>query len=83
MMQSGQSRYGVGHLLAVPGLRKDGSQVSLEFTLMALKGADGRVTGLVAIMRDITVRFEETKALRARLREALAGAAAPQADRPG
>src|SRR5699024_9943667 len=37
MMQSGQSRYGVGHLLAVPGLRKDGSQVSLEFTLMALK----------------------------------------------
>jgi PAS domain S-box-containing protein len=71
-MRTGRSRYGEGDVLAVPGLRKDGSQVSVEFTLMALHDAAGRITGLVAVMRDVTARFEEAKALRRRLREALA-----------
>jgi len=32
VMASGTSRYGHGDVLAVPGLRKDGSRLSLEFT---------------------------------------------------
>lgn len=64
MMASGQSRYPAGHLLSAPGRRKDGSQLSVEFTAVALKGADGRVQNIVAIMRDVTERFEEMKALR-------------------
>jgi predicted tellurium resistance membrane protein TerC len=32
-MKSGESRYGHGDVLAVPGISKDGSQISLEFTI--------------------------------------------------
>ncbi len=67
MMASGQSRYPQGHLLSAPGRRKDGAQVSVEFTAVALKGADGRVSDIIAIMRDVTARFEEMKALRRQL----------------
>ncbi len=73
MMSSGQSRYPEGHLLAAPGRRKDGAQVSIEFTVVARKGSDGSVAHIVALMRDVTVRFEEIKALRKRLREATSG----------
>ena len=69
MMAGGQSRYPQGHLLAAPGRRKDGSQVSVEFTAVALKGADGRVENIVAVMRDVTARFEEMRALRRALAE--------------
>jgi PAS domain S-box-containing protein len=82
MMRTGQSRYGGGDVLAVPGVRKDGSQVSLEFTLATLRDAQGEISGLVAVMRDVTVRFEEMKALRRRLREA-AGQGAPAASASG
>ena len=64
MMASGQSRYPQGHLLSAPGRRKDGTQVSVEFTAVALKDAAGAVAHIVAIMRDVTARFEEIKALR-------------------
>ena len=64
VMQSGRSRYGEGDLLAVPGLRKDGTRVSLEFTIAPIRDADGRMIGVAAILRDVTQRFEEMKALR-------------------
>lgn len=73
---SGQSRYGAGDMLAVPGLRKDGTRNSLEFTIVLLAGADGRVSGMVATIRDVTARFEETKALKKKLKELAAGPAA-------
>jgi PAS domain S-box-containing protein len=76
MMASGQSRYPQGHLLSAPGRRKDGTQVSVEFTAIALKGADGRVSHIVAIMRDVTARFEEMKALRQQLAAREAGGSA-------
>ena len=63
-MQTGRSRYGEGELLAVPGLRKDGSRVSLEFTIAPVRDAAGAMIGVVAILRDVTARFEEMKALR-------------------
>ncbi|MEP9378709.1 PAS domain S-box protein [Aquabacter sp. CN5-332] len=65
--RTGQSRYGAGDLLSVPGLRKDGKRVSLEFTIALLKARDGSVEGMVAVLRDITARFEELKALKKQL----------------
>lgn len=66
---SGQSRYGAGDLLAVPGLTRDGRRISLEFTIVLLKDAGGAVTGMVAVLRDVTPRFEEVKALRKKVKE--------------
>jgi PAS domain S-box-containing protein len=66
-IQTGQSRYGEGDLLAVPGLRRDGSRISLEFTVVPLSDADGRIEGVAAVMRDVTRRFEEMQALKRKL----------------
>jgi PAS domain S-box-containing protein len=64
VMASGESRYGHGDILAVPGIRKDGTRISLEFTIAPLHDAGGKTTGMVAIMRDVTKRFEELRALK-------------------
>ena len=64
VMETGESRYGHGDILAVPGLRKDGSRISLEFTIVPIRAEDGRMEGMVAILRDVTHRFEEMRALR-------------------
>lgn len=63
-METGRSKYSGGDLLSVPALRKDGAQISVEFTIVPVRDAGGRLTGLVAVMRDVTTRFEEMKALR-------------------
>lgn len=68
-MQTGRTRYGAGDLLAVPALRKDGTRISVEFTIVPFHDAAGRMTGIAAIMRDVTKRFEEMKALRAQLKQ--------------
>jgi PAS domain S-box-containing protein len=73
VMATGESRYGQGDLLAVPGLRKDGARVSLEFTIVPLRAPEGQVEGMVAVLRDVTRRFEETRALRRELAAARAG----------
>jgi PAS domain S-box-containing protein len=64
VMTSGRSRYGIGAVLTVPGLRKNGSRVSLEFTVAPLRGKAGKVVGMAAIVRDVTDRFEEMRLLR-------------------
>lgn len=69
-MATGESRYGEGALLSVPAIRKDGQQISVEFTLVPLKDEQGAMTGVVAVMRDVTARFTELKALRERLAKA-------------
>jgi PAS domain S-box-containing protein len=69
VIETGRSRYAEGDVLAVPGVRKDGSRVSLEFTIVPLKDAHGQLQGLAAILRDVTARFEELKSLRAKLVE--------------
>ncbi|HMA87372.1 MAG TPA: PAS domain S-box protein [Burkholderiales bacterium] len=73
-MRSGKTRYGGGELLAVPALRKDGSQISIEFTILPFRDASGRMAGVAAIMRDVTKRFAELKALRKELAAARASA---------
>lgn len=64
VMKTGQSRYSGGDILAVPALRKDGRRISLEFTIVPLKDADGGMTGMVSVLRDVTARFEEMRELR-------------------
>jgi PAS domain S-box-containing protein len=65
-MQTGETRYGAGDLLAVPAIRKDGTRISVEFTITPFHDASGRMLGIAAVMRDVTARFEELKALRKR-----------------
>ena len=69
VIKTGESRYGHGDLLAVPGIRKDGAGISLEFTIIPLLDGAGKLTGLAAIMRDVTKRFEEMRALKQKLAE--------------
>jgi len=69
VMATGTSRYGAGDLLAVPAIRKDGSSLSVEFTIQMLKDEAGRITGLVAILRDVTKRFQREKELGRKLKE--------------
>ena len=66
-MRTGQTRYGAGDLLSVPALRKDGTRISVEFTVLPFRDEGGRMLGIAAILRDVTRRFEEMKALRAEL----------------
>jgi PAS domain S-box-containing protein len=69
-MVTGESRYGHGDVLAVPGIRKDGARVSLEFTIVPLRDGDGAMIGMAAVMRDVTARFEEMRMLRRKLAQA-------------
>jgi PAS domain S-box-containing protein len=66
-MRTGQSRYGEGQILSVPAVRKDGTRVSVEFTIVPFSDDAGRIIGIAAIMRDATARFEELRALRRQL----------------
>jgi len=68
-MKTGISRYGDGDLLSVPGLAKDGRRISVEFTIVMLRDETG-IAGTVAVMRDVTKRFEEVRELRRKLAEA-------------
>jgi PAS domain S-box-containing protein len=65
-MATGTSRYQSGALLSVPALKKDGSQISVEFTIVTITGSDGRLLGIGAVMRDVTEQFNELKELRRR-----------------
>ena len=72
-MKSGETRYGHGDVFAVPGISKDGSRISLEFTITALRDPSGELIGLAAIMRDVTKRFEEMRTLKQKLMKATQG----------
>ncbi|MGH7099159.1 MAG: PAS domain S-box protein [Stellaceae bacterium] len=66
-MRTGKSRYGAGDLLAVPAVRKDGTRLSIEFTVLPFHDAAGQMLGIAAVLRDVTSRFEEMRALRRQL----------------
>jgi PAS domain S-box-containing protein len=75
VMATGVTRYG-RELLAVPAIRKDGRRISIEFSIALLKEDTGTLHGAVAIIRDVTARWEKEKAQR----QSGAGLAAPKAD---
>ena len=73
VMATGLTPY-ARQLLAVPGLRKDGTRISLEFTVVLIEEAPGQVRGIAAVLRDVTARWQRDQAMQARL------ATAAQAD---
>lgn len=68
VMASGETKYKTG-LLSSPGIRKDGSQVSLEFSMVLLNDQSGAMQGCASIMRDVTERWLKEKELKQRLAE--------------
>jgi PAS domain S-box-containing protein len=66
VMQTGQTHYGT-HVLRVPALHKNGTRLSIAFTVALLHAPDGRCTGIAAIVRDDTERWQEEQTLRQRL----------------
>jgi len=67
-MATGITRYGQD-LLKVPAVGKDGKAMSIAFSVALLRSPDGQVSGILAVIRDETVRFHEEKALRNRIAE--------------
>lgn len=67
VMACGETRYGK-ELLTAPGIRKDGTRISLEFSMVIIRDEDGAVLGTGAIMRDVTARFRKDKELKERLK---------------
>ena len=80
VLETGVTRYGT-ELLAVPGVRKDGERISLEFSISILSDEAGERMGFAAILRDVTERWKEQKALRERLAD-LEAKAGDQASPP-
>jgi len=70
-IESGKSRYGEGDLLSVPALHKNGTTISVEFTITPLTDESGAMIGMAAIMRDVTKRFEELRSLKRRLADSV------------
>ena len=68
-MATGKSRYGEGDVLSVPALHKNGATISIEFTTMILRESSDAIVAIVAIMRDVTKRFEEIRRLKQKLAE--------------
>jgi PAS domain S-box-containing protein len=73
VMLSGESRYCHGGVLAIPAIKKDGTGISVEFTIVPLRDGAGVLTGLAAIMRDVTKRFEEMRALKQKIAAVVKG----------
>jgi len=67
VMATGETRYGAGDVLAVPAIAKGGRQISVEFTIILLQDSEQRVSGMAAILRDVTARFEELRQLKREL----------------
>lgn len=67
-MASGQTRYG-NDVLRVPAVDKAGRALSIAFTVALLYSPEHRLTGIVAVIRDETSRFQEERNLRKRIAE--------------
>jgi PAS domain S-box-containing protein len=74
-MATGETRYG-HDLLKVPAVDKAGRAMSIAFTVALLHAPQGELSGIVAIVRDETARFQEDRALRKRIAELEAKAGA-------
>ena len=68
VVETGETQYG-DRLLSVPGIRRDGSRISMEFTVVLIKGDDGEVEGVAAIMRDATEGWQRERELKRRVEE--------------
>ena len=66
-MTTGKTKYAEGQLLAVPAVHAEGRRISIEFSIQLLTDSNSEVEWVVAVIRDVTERFNREKALRAEL----------------
>jgi PAS domain S-box-containing protein len=66
VMATGSTRY-LSELLAVPAIRKDGTRISVEFTMVLVRSSVGELLGSAAIIRDVTARWQKERELRDRV----------------
>ena len=50
--------------------KRDGMGLSIEFSIIPLRNETNEIEGLIAIIRDVTKRFEEIRALKQKLKTA-------------
>ncbi len=67
-METGVTKYGTD-VLRVPAMHRDGSSMSIAFTVAMLYAPDGKVNAVAAVIRNETTRFSEDRQLRKRLAE--------------
>ncbi|MFZ0483616.1 MAG: PAS domain S-box protein [Desulfobacterales bacterium] len=67
VMNTGKTRYGK-ELLKVPAIRKDGTSISVEFTIMLVRNLQNEIIGTAAIIRDVTERWKQEKELKQKLK---------------
>ena len=67
VMKTGKSRYG-RELLKVPAIRKDGTSISVEFTIVLVRNQRNEIMGTAAIIRDATERWKQEKELKQKLK---------------
>ena len=65
-MDTGETRYGAD-VLRVPALHTEGKPLSIAFTVAMLHAPDGKVSSIIAIVRDETVRWGDERALKAKV----------------
>ena len=68
VMSTGKTKY-QSDVLRVPAQRKDGSALSIAFTVSLLESPDPAGRVIAAIVRDETARWQEERELRRRLAE--------------
>jgi PAS domain S-box-containing protein len=68
-METGTTRYGAGEMLRVPAVHKDGSAMSVAFTVAMLFDDAGKVSAVISVIRDETKRFNDDRALKKRVAE--------------
>ena len=66
VMATGQTKY-ISDMLSSPGVHKDGTRLSLEFSIVLLCNDGGEIEGCASIMRDVTSRWQRERALKERL----------------
>lgn len=67
-MATGITKYG-NDVLRVPAVHKDGHTLSIAFTVSMLHTSDGKVSSIVAVIRDESAKFAEERNLKKRLTE--------------
>lgn len=67
-MATGITKYG-NDVLRVPAVHKDGHTLSIAFTVSMLHTPDGKVSAIVAVIRDESAKFVEERSLKKRLME--------------
>ena len=67
-VQTGREKY-AGRVLTTRSMHKDGSKLYVDLAFGLIRDSSGAVTGVIATARDCTARYEEERALRARVAE--------------